>query len=499
MVLTKDMKSESISCLQKNKTEGAGNDSQVSEELKKYDYILVKYFPKGYRVNSKLDLKKFVCYFNNIYKTNFDISDRIVCKDMQKHISQSGIKYKGYVFAVDSLLSNELRESLLAYIKNFFRNGKKILYYKTIFQHFNDNFLGQRIYDEYMLKVYLQNICNNEYYFENNYLTKEGGVQIEIVKDIKNCLLHTGTPMNIKELCKILSYIPENKIKLEVQRNREFIYNTRGEYFHVSMVDFSNEELENICKIIDYRMVNNNFISFKEVIEDIKRKYSDLLERFLTISMNGLRDSIAFFLHDKYSFKGNIISLSNNPLSVKDVFCDFAKTHESFTIDELNQLKSEMDSPIYFEEIYANSLRVSKRQFVAKEQIDFEIQKIDEAIGIYCPNDYIPLKAITSFGGFPYIGYAWNIYLLENYIANYSAAYKLIHIGFNSDSCAGAIVKRTSAIETYNDLIMDVLTSCEVDLNREDALQYLYDLGYIARKRFDNIEKILCTAKARKG
>lgn len=499
MILTKDMKLEPISWLQEKKADGEENDRLISDDLKKYDYILMRYFPKGYRANSKLDLKKFILYYNNIYRADFDVSDKNICKEIQKNILQSGIKYKDYIFAVDSLLSNKLRECLLSYIKNFFQHGEKLLYYKAIFEHFSDDFLEQRIYNEYMLKAYLQNICKNEYYFARNYMAKEEGAQIEIVEEIKNCMLHNGIPMSIKELCNTLSNIPENKIKLEVQRNREFIYNTGGKYFHVSMAGFSNEDLENIYHVIEYRMIGNYFVSYKEVIEDINRRYPDLLERFSTISMIGLRDSIAFFLSDRYSFRGNIISSLNQPLSAKDVFFYFAKTHASFTIDELNQLKREMDSPICFEEIYANSLRVDKKQFVAKEQVNFEIEKIDEAIGIYCPNDYIPLKAVTSFGGFPYIGYAWNIYLLENYVANYSAAYKLIHIGFNSDSCAGAIVKRTSVIETFNDLIRDVIASSEADMKKEDALQYLYDLGYIARKRFDDIEKILCNVKARKG
>ena len=84
-------------------------------------------------------------------------------------------------------------------------------------------------------------------------------------------------------------------------------------------------------------------------------------------------------------------------------------------------------------------------------------------------------------------------------MASYSEKFKLLHVGYNADKCVGAIVKKDSGIDNFNALVIDVLTHSGISLNKEDALQYLYDLGYLARRRFSDIDQILIRAKAQKG
>lgn len=81
----------------------------------------------------------------------------------------------------------------------------------------------------------------------------------------------------------------------------------------------------------------------------------------------------------------------------------------------------------------------------------------------------------------------------------YSQQYQLFHIGFNAEKCVGAIVKRNSGIKDFNDLIIDLLAKSKIVLNKENALQYLKEKGYIARKKYSGIENILIHARAKRG
>ncbi|MDI9540907.1 MAG: hypothetical protein QM204_05490, partial [Bacillota bacterium] len=162
---------------------------------------------------------------------------------------------------------------------------------------------------------------------------------------------------------------------------------------------------------------------------------------------------------------------------------------------ELKILKEELGTRINFDEVYENSLRISKDNFVAKSQVNFQIKETDDAIERFCPNDYIPIKKIKQFGTFPDSGFYWNSFLLEHYVAMYSSNYKLIHVGFNESSCVGGIVKKISGIETMNDLIVDVLANNKVVLRKDSVVQYLYDEGYLARRSYSGIEKLIIKAK----
>ena len=83
------------------------------------------------------------------------------------------------------------------------------------------------------------------------------------------------------------------------------------------------------------------------------------------------------------------------------VFENFAKSHEYFTLDQLNTLKTELDTPIYFDAVYENSLRINKEEFVSKDKAKFDVTATDCAIEMFCAGDFVSIKDVNLFGGFP--------------------------------------------------------------------------------------------------
>ena len=84
-------------------------------------------------------------------------------------------------------------------------------------------------------------------------------------------------------------------------------------------------------------------------------------------------------------------------------------------------------------------------------------------------------------------------------MADYSNDFKLLHTTYNENSCVGAIVKRHSSINTFDELVIDALAKSYVLLDKENALDFLYDNGYLARRHFSNIETVLIKAKERRN
>ena len=154
---------------------------------------------------------------------------------------------------------------------------------------------------------------------------------------------------------------------------------------------------------------------------------------------------------------------------------------------------------IYFEQIYKNSLRISKEEFVSKNQARFAIAETDAALDRVCAGNYISIQDITNFGTFPYAGFPWNSFLLEHYVAEYSQKYMLLHSSYNGTECAGAIVKRGAGLETFDDFIVDLLANSNIELNKASVLQLLSDRGYLARRRYSNIESLLIQANAQRN
>ena len=71
----------------------------------------------------------------------------------------------------------------------------------------------------------------------------------------------------------------------------------------------------------------------------------------------------------------------------------------------------------------------------------------------------------------------------------------LLHIGYNANVCAGAIVKQASSFKNFDELLVDILANSNIVLEEDSALEYLCQQGYIARRRYSDIGRIVTEAK----
>lgn len=459
-----------------------------------YEAVLSQYFKKGFRMESPLEVRKFRRYYSAIHEKELSDSDEVI----SSNIKALCILYDGKAFLPDVMLSEEVKTELYAHIDSAFAGGKIAIYYQALYAEFAEVFLDHHIHDADMLKAYLTATGNGQFYIQRSFISKGRNVTMDPLSEIRDCLIEYGRPVEYEELFKALAHIPQNKIKFILASNGEFVNNGQGAYFHEKIVRLSDEELEGIAEIISQTIDEKVFMGGNELYDAIKVKYSYIIEENKTLSVYGFRDALKAKLGDRFSFKGNIISHSGNELSMADVFAKYAKTHDSFTLSELQGLASNLATVIYFDAVYENSLRISKEQFVSKTMAQFAISETDDVLDRVCVGKYIPLCEVQNFGVFPYAGFTWNSYLLEHYVASYSRKYKLLHSGFNGTECAGAIVRRSAGIDSFDDLIVDIMVNNPIELMKTPVLQYLSDKGYLARRRYSGVESLIIKAKAQK-
>lgn len=462
---------------------------------KLYEAVLENHFKKGFRLESPLEIRKFRRYYSAIHNAELTDTDDVISDTIKKLC----IIYDGKAFLPAVMLSEELKQRLLHYIDKCFAEGKTAIYYQAIYTEFAEEFLDYHIYDAEMLKAYLTYIADGRFYINRSSISKQANVTLDPLSEIRSCLQGYGRPVEYEELFAALPHLPQSKVKSILASNGEFVNNGHGAYFHESVIALSEEELDNIADIIAYTIEGKEFMGGNELYDAIKAKYPYIIENNQAYSVYGFRDALKYKLGDRFSFKGNIISRAGQELSMADVFANYAKHHDSFTLTELQSMATELATVIYFDSVYENCLRVSREQFVSKSHAQFTVPDTDAAIDRVCTGNYISIQDVTNFGTFPYAGFPWNGYLLEHYVAEYSRKYMLLHSNYNGTECAGAIVKRSAGIQTFDDFIVDLLANNDVELKKAPALQFLSDNGYLARRRYGNIEALLIRANAQRN
>ena len=462
-----------------------------------YSEILSEKFVRGFRIGSGLDMKKFKRYYEEKTGSAPEKTDA----QIEGILSRCGIRYDEKVFVPAAMLPADLRDELFGYIRTSLNSGKPALYYEAIFKEFSERFLDHYIYSADMLKSYIAYYNNGEFYLDSKYLSREAAVEANPFDDVKEYLLAAEEPVESDQICRDLSHLPQKTVMWVLGSNAEFVNNGvlvangSNSYFFIDIVELTDEDLDNIAELIQTGIEEREFLSGNELIDAIRARYPHILESNAQISPLGMRDAIKYRLKDRFSFNGNVISRRNQAISMADVFGRYAKDHPEFTISELTKLAEEMKSGVYFDDVYAHALRVDAKRFVSKDLVHFQVAETDAAIENACSADYFPLKVIQSLSFFPDAGYPWNTVLLESYAYSFSRKYQLLHAGFNRTTSVGALVKRSSGIDSFDALLARALADSTEKLDKEAALEFFVRQGYLARRIYSNMEAVLLEAK----
>ena len=478
----------------KNMHEGSTLQNEKDSRENKFYLILLKHFDKGFRDKSSIELRKLRRYWQEEYNEELTLPDDEIYKELYKLTAC----YDSKLFVVEEMLSQESKNELFARLDKAFASGKKAIYYNVMYKRNMKLFFGSMINNEEILKFYLSNVDGMEYYADRFYIAKEKGIKLEPLEEIKDYLINKGIPQKTEDICKNLSHIPATRIKSLLATNKQFINNGLKEYFHVDIVEFSKDEEEIIKEIITQEIKENKYMSEKTLLKHLEEELPGIFEQYGNISRSAIRSVIGYKFDDLFSFSGKIISTKNKNLSMGTIYGLYTKKRNVITMDDLRELKDELDSgKIFLDAVYRNAVRISQEKFISKDNIEFDVEKVDSTIDKFCTSDYIPISDIKYFGSFPDVGYSWNEFLLEHYVAEYSHKYRLIHTDFNENYCRGAIVKKSSNINDFYGLVLNAVVNSDIKILEEnEVLEYLYTLGLIGRRSYKYIAEVLIEAKS---
>lgn len=454
-------------------------------DKEKFEETLLRRYRNGMRFDS-IDFENFREMYEMLYDEEILFDDAA----LEERLRYCGVIYKDRLFPAEGIIDSDTKKVLFSYIKNSFDSGKKVLYYKAIYEDLSDVFASCfTLSDENMLKAYMEYSLNAErYYFFSDYMSIEKNVKIDHNAEVEDYLLCAGKPMLIEDVCAALSHIPQGQVNRIIATDSRFLRNARGEYFHADIFEISDGELGCIAEIINGFIDEKEYAIWTDVWNKIRDKMPEFLENNLYLSRLGIRNAVAQRYGDRFHFDGAVISLPKDKYAMRDVYQLYAKHHDRFTAADIYNLSKELDTVIYFDALTEVSVRVSHDLFVSKKQISFDVEMIDKTIESFMSKDYIRVREIDSFLAFPYVGYEWNEYLLESFLLSYSQKFILLNNGLSLNNVAGAIVKKEGKMKQFVDVCAAVLSEKQITLKKTEALNYLAEINMITRRSYKELD-----------
>lgn len=458
-----------------------GLDTVTSEAI---DLVLLKKFTNGFRYTNGIELSRLRRLINE------QLGKEVVLDDDEiiKYVRSQGREYDGKIY----IISKETKDHIQRLVEDYFQNDAVVIFYAEFYAKHEPWLFESSIVSEEMLTDVLR-VNFKSLYFTLTYFGKSNDSIYNVLKNEILRVWKNETLLTYEALAERLAYIPQFRIEQHLGQNNDFIWNSKGEFTHVSKIDIAEYEKRKITNHIESEVQAHGYASISDMPLD------EIIDRNYMLSISAIHNAVYLIcLADKYSKQGKIITRKGKNVNALDITKEYCKTLDRCTLDDLldfeRDLTGECHRWIPMQAGYDVLVRIDENTFVAERYIHFDTPAIDTAIEYFLHGgEYIPLQSVTTFAMLPHCGQAWNLFLLESYCRRFSDDFRFECLSVNSKN-AGVIVRKKSRL-SYADIMADAVAKSDIPLIGQPVLNFLVENGFISARRYTKVTGLINQAK----
>lgn len=449
----------------------------MQDTVKRIIEIITANFSNGIR-DDFIDTNKVL----RIYSANY--ANENISRDLiAKVIYENGIGDSGrFYFVSDSDSKNILR------LIDEILGDYPIAYYSAVHKKHANFFSSLHIFSFDVLKKFLQEIDNENFYFDE-FCSACRSTRLDY--EVAKIFMATKNFLSLDDLQERLPYVPSEKISAVLSNTKKYLPASNGKYFHVSKIQFDSDEIQaakrQIISIIDingyatsedYNLSSNLALNPELNEKDLRNV---IYERFFAADFT--RRGKRFFK------KGDRVKARSSTGAVNRLR-EFIAEQEELSDEKLFAFAQSLGiaQHVALYVTHEKMVRVEKNLFVKDSLINFDVTGVDEALTSFVQGKIISLRSVTSFTGFPFVEvYSWNLFLLESFLRKYSKKYVYGFPASNSASI-GAIYPKSMKFEDYLDVQAAVIIQENIPLEESAVEDFLIGKGFRI-KRIDKVTK----------
>lgn len=446
--------------------------------------LLLKKFPYGIRIDSEIDMMK-LRNFADMFGVDLPESEEL----LKAQISAGGTFYDGKIYFV----SDETYEAVVEIINNIFAEGYSVVYYEELLVKNFDWFDGKHISTWELIREILDK-CTNDWFISKNFL-RLGADRINEADALEaefESVWGDKVTRTYDEMYELLPYIPNEKIKSYLSVCKKFVWSSQETFAWVDKVVISDEEKQ---AIVDYVTSECELVGHASIANV---PLGNIKEENYKISITAIYSAIYnLILKDDFTINGKILTKNSSEIDALTIARSFCAEKDTCSFTELNNYVTSINGTanrqIAFRAGYDQLVRVEEDKFVADRLVHFDIDAIDDLLEQIIVGDFASIKSVATFVMFPNCGFTWTYYLVESFCYRFSKKFRLQVINFN-DKNAGIIAKRDLNL-SYADMLAIVAANSKLDLDPDIIGQYMFDNGYLGRRKMPIVDNAIEKAK----
>ena len=454
--------------------------------VQRYSKILETDFPDGLRP-MVIHLDKFKQLYQKEYGESLELDNDI----LRKKLEMVGTLIDGRIFAKKSAEDTAILETIQKQIADTFESGASCIFLECLMEQYGQqlaNDLG--IYNEDALASMLLSNNQNMYHRRNGFIQQGFGVP-DFAQDVLRVMQDSHDPMNYAELKMKLWYLPIDKIKHVLVTEQAVVNVDTETYFYAPNLPITKEELSALTSAMHQQIAEKGFLVAKDfpvLLEEVAPAAAVNTYEFKDWA---LRNVFGYILCDEFSFSRSLVCEKGQIIDIGQAYRNYCMQFERISLDDLKEFSDEVGVQIYWNDVLKEMIRVSPTELVRKDLIHFNVDAMDALLDTFCPGDYIPIKDIGLFLHFPATDVAWNGFVLESYLLNFSKNFSLYQASIAESDYFGVIVRNNAGFLSYTDVIVDMWAHSKEWTDKKSALELLVQHGCQARRHLGNIDVLL--------
>ncbi len=445
--------------------------------------VLSARFQNGFRLNSPIELVRFRSFFAEDLDGELALSD----EELRTRIASCGMDFEGKIFIVPK----NAKEKIRTLIEKYFLDGTRVVYFAEFYGKNEQWLLEANIVSSDMLAIVLRELFPDLSHKKDCF----GHINSSIGGILESEILRTwgeDVLLDYSQFAERLPYIPIERIKQTLGQNGDFIRNSQGTYSHISRIEITDGEREAIRNAAARTCAAHGYASIADLLPE------EIAERNYELSAAAVHNAAyRICLADGFDMRGRTVTRKGEVFDTLALMKEYCLSIDACSLDGLSRCQEELTGEsqrgISVEAGNAVMVRIDKDNFVSDAGVDFNVSRIDAALGRVIEGDYLPLKSFTTFAAFPDCGRAWNLFLLESYCRRFSREFRFESLTVNSRN-AGVVVRRGCGLD-YVEIMTDAVACSDLPLTEEAVGRFLADSGYTGRCTKARIEEIIDKAK----
>lgn len=262
--------------------------------LRRCKKLLKKYFPKGYRTDSWIDMNRLRSRYQSDYSEELEISD----EELMNLLFSIGLPLNGLIYAQKNDEQDAVVEEILRLIYDTFEGGATCIYLESLYNRYQQQLSEQfNIFSGKALAELIGARLDRTYAIKRAYIyygRRIPAPETEIISEMKR----QTTPVSVAEIHSSLWYFPEEKIDQILTGLDEIVLVETGIYYYAPSLPISRTDLGNIKQDLRQMLIYSKKLTEMEVLNVVVQECPAVLGEASFLNWMGFWRSLCYLLRD---------------------------------------------------------------------------------------------------------------------------------------------------------------------------------------------------------